>query len=158
MTNQNRYSHLTAKERVNLSFPAKFLYSTGLLVGDLLDFGCGFGKDVELLKAKDKSIIGYDKHYFPNYPESKFDTIICFYVLNVLMPEEQANVLMEVSQLLKPTTLRSRASSAIEKMMDSWSTSSSGSDGKLRMLLGNLKPTSLLVASPSRITLSIRKT
>lgn len=103
MTNQNRYSHLTAKERVNLSFPAKFLYSTGLLVGDLLDFGCGFGKDVELLKAKDKSIIGYDKHYFPNYPESKFDTIICFYVLNVLMPEEQANVLMEVSQLLKPT-------------------------------------------------------
>src|ERR671933_710381 len=34
--------------------------------------------------------------------ENKFDTIICFYVLNVLFPEEQANVLMEVSHLLKP--------------------------------------------------------
>lgn len=74
-----------------------------LLLGDVLDFGCGFGKDVELLKAKGLDVIGYDKHYFPIYPVKKFDTIICFYVLNVLMQEEQANVLMEISQLLKST-------------------------------------------------------
>ncbi len=100
---KNLYSHLTAKERKYLSFPAKLLLEKKYLVGEVLDFGCGFGKDVELLGEKGIKIIGYDRHYFPKYPEKKFDTIICFYVLNVLMPEEQANILMEVSSLLKPT-------------------------------------------------------
>jgi diadenosine tetraphosphate (Ap4A) HIT family hydrolase len=99
----NQYSHLTAKERDALSFPAKLLLKEGLIDGDVLDFGCGFGKDVELLKVKGINIEGYDKHYFPKYPTKKFDTIICLYVLNVLLPEEQATVLMELSQLVKPT-------------------------------------------------------
>jgi diadenosine tetraphosphate (Ap4A) HIT family hydrolase len=103
MTQSNQYNHLTAKERETLSFPAKLLLNKSLLVGEVLDFGCGFGKDVELLKAKSINIEGYDRHYFPIYPTKKFDTIICFYVLNVLMQEEQASVLMEISQLLKPT-------------------------------------------------------
>lgn len=72
------------------------------MTGSVLDFGCGFGKDVELLKENGIKISGYDKHYFPEYPQEKFDTIICFYVLNVLMQEEQTTVLLEVSQLLKP--------------------------------------------------------
>ena len=100
---QNTYSHLTAKERDTLSFPAKLLLNKNLLVGNILDFGCGFGKDVELLKAKAINISGYDKHFFPAYPTKRFDTIICFYVLNVLMQEEQATVLMQLSQLVKPT-------------------------------------------------------
>lgn len=99
----NPYSHLTAKERDSLSFPAKFVLKNKLLKGDVLDFGCGFGSDVKLLKDRGINITGYDKHYFPEYPKKKFDTIICFYVLNVLMPEEQATVLMELSQLVKPT-------------------------------------------------------
>jgi diadenosine tetraphosphate (Ap4A) HIT family hydrolase len=99
----NPNSHLTAKEREYLSFPAKILFNQNLLVGDVLDFGCGFGSDVKLLQEKGIKIEGYDKHYFPEYPAKKFDTIICFYVLNVLMPEEQATVLMELSQLIKPT-------------------------------------------------------
>ena len=99
----NPNSHLTAKEREYLSFPARQLLNKGLLKGEVLDFGCGFGKDVELLKEKGVDIKGYDKHYFPSYPQKKFDTTICLYVLNVLMPEEQARVLMEVSSLLKPT-------------------------------------------------------
>ena len=99
----NPNSHLTAKEREFLSFPAKILISQKLLVGEVLDFGCGFGSDVKLLKSKGINIEGYDKHYFPNFPQKKFDTIICFYVLNVLLVEEQAMVLMELSQLVKPT-------------------------------------------------------
>jgi diadenosine tetraphosphate (Ap4A) HIT family hydrolase len=103
MQQQNPNSHLTAKERENLSFPAKILFNKNLLQGDVLDFGCGFGNDVKLLKAKGIHIEGYDKYYLPEYPNKKFDTIICFYVLNVLMPEEQATVLMELSQLIKPS-------------------------------------------------------
>jgi diadenosine tetraphosphate (Ap4A) HIT family hydrolase len=99
----NPNSHLTAKEREFLSFPAKILFNQNLLVGDVLDFGCGFGNDVKLLQEKGVKIEGYDKHYFPEYPNKKYDTIICFYVLNVLLPEEQAMVLMELSELIKPT-------------------------------------------------------
>ena len=47
--------------------------------------------------------MGYDNYYRPEYPTKRFDTIICNYVLNVLEPKEQAEVLMEVSELLKPT-------------------------------------------------------
>jgi len=98
----NQFSHLTAKERNNLSFPARIIKERGLLVGEVLDFGCGFGKDVEILASQGINIEGYDKHYFPLFPGKKFDTILCFYVLNVLLPEEQAKVLLEISSLLKP--------------------------------------------------------
>lgn len=100
---KNLYSYLTAKDRKYASFPARFLLENKYLVGEVLDFGCGLGKDVEILKERGINIIGYDKHYFPQYPKKKFDTIICIYVLNVLMPEEQTDVLMEISYLLKPT-------------------------------------------------------
>lgn len=102
MNQQNKYSHLTAKERDRLSFPARIILEKGLLKGDVLDYGCGFGKDVEQLQRKGIKSTGYDKHYLPAYPKQKYDTILCFYVLNVLLPEEQATVLIEISQLLKP--------------------------------------------------------
>jgi diadenosine tetraphosphate (Ap4A) HIT family hydrolase len=99
---KNHFSHLTAMERTFLSFPAKFVLNNNLLQGKILDFGCGFGNDVKVLREKGFDITGYDPYYFPQYPQEKFDTIICFYVLNVLFPEEQANAIMEVSHLLKP--------------------------------------------------------
>lgn len=103
MTTTNPYSHLTAKERDSLSYPARLLLKQNLLTGEVLDFGCGFGKDVELLKQRGMNITGYDKYYFPSIPNKRYDTILCLYVLNVLQPEEQATVLMELSQLVKPT-------------------------------------------------------
>jgi diadenosine tetraphosphate (Ap4A) HIT family hydrolase len=99
---KNQFSHLTAKERIYLSFPAKLMLDKNLLQGKILDFGCGFGNDVKLLQQKQLDIIGYDPYYFPQFPQEKFDTIICFYVLNVLFIEEQTQVLMEISHLLKP--------------------------------------------------------
>lgn len=98
----NDYTHLTAKERNTISFPARILLERNLLIGDTLDYGCGMGSDVSLLKEKGINIAGYDPHYFPEKPTEKYDTIICFYVLNVLMQEEQSDVIMEISALLKP--------------------------------------------------------
>lgn len=98
----NSYSHLTAKERETISFPARVLNERNLLKKAILDFGCGHGKDVEVLKNKGHNITGYDPFYFPDYPKQKYDTILCLYVLNVLLPEEQVQVLMDVSMLLKP--------------------------------------------------------
>ena len=102
MNNQNSNSHLTAIERTSLSYPARIVLNQKKIIGKVLDFGCGIGKDVELLQFKGIDIIGYDPFYFPEFPTEKFDTILCFYVLNVLLPEEQAEVLMNVSNLLKP--------------------------------------------------------
>ncbi len=101
MNEQNNiYSHLTAKERDTISFPARHLLKNNLLKGKVLDFGCGLGSDVNILKEKGVDVVGYDKFYFPQLPNEKFDTIICLYVLNVLQKEEQTEVLLKVSQLL----------------------------------------------------------
>lgn len=52
MASKNQFSHCTAKERDKMSFPSKLLLDKKLIVGDTLDFGCGFGKDVEELKKE----------------------------------------------------------------------------------------------------------
>ncbi len=98
----NKFSHLTAIDRTKLSSPVQLLLSRNLLKSRILDFGCGLGNDVRLLQQEGLDITGYDPHYAPIYPDGKFDTIVCCYVLNVLMPEEQADVLMNVAHLLKP--------------------------------------------------------
>ena len=99
----NPNSHLTAKERDKVSYPTRKLFNMGVLKGDILDFGSGFGKDVEFLNTKGLNCSAYDPYHAPDYPDQKFDTIICQYVLNVLLPEEQAEVLMSISELLTPT-------------------------------------------------------
>ena len=96
----NKYTHLTATERKLISFPAQIMLKQNLLVGRVLDFGCGLGKDVKLLQQQGFDVAGYDPYYFPEYPQGKFDTILCFYVLNVLFEQTQIEVLMQVSQLL----------------------------------------------------------
>jgi diadenosine tetraphosphate (Ap4A) HIT family hydrolase len=98
----NPNSHLTAIERTTLSYPARVLLNQKKIKGNILDFGCGIGKDVELLGAKGFEIKGFDPHYFPEFPTEKFDAILCFYVLNVLLPDEQEIVLNQVKSLLKP--------------------------------------------------------
>ncbi|MDD4847171.1 MAG: bifunctional class I SAM-dependent methyltransferase/HIT family protein [Bacteroidales bacterium] len=96
-------SHLTAIARESLSFPTRWLKGKNLLCSEILDFGCGFGFDTDELQNQGYNIIGYDNYYRPDYPDKRFDTIVCNYVLNVLEPEEQVEVLMSVSELLKPT-------------------------------------------------------
>lgn len=99
---KNPNSHLTIKERKWPSFPTKQLLSRRLIRGKVLDFGCGLGIDVKFLKTKNIDVTGYDPYYAPDYPTEKYDTIVCNYVLNILLPEEQAHVLMAISELLKP--------------------------------------------------------
>lgn len=102
MNPQNPHSHLTAKERDAPSLPVRMLLGRGLLRGAVLDYGCGYGRDVEFLRSRGFDAQGYDPHYFPAAPARKFDTIVCFYVLNVLFEDEQTAVLMDVARLLKP--------------------------------------------------------
>ncbi len=67
----NEFTHLTAKERNTISFPARVLLERNLLVGDTLDYGCGLGSDVNLLQEKGVKITGYDPYYFPEKTNRK---------------------------------------------------------------------------------------
>lgn len=96
------HPYLTAIKRTNLSVPTRFLKDNNLLKGRILDFGCGYGFDTDELHRQGYNITGYDYYYRPDFPEGKFDTIICNYVLNVLEPYAQAEVMMNVTNLLKP--------------------------------------------------------
>lgn len=96
------HPYLTAIKRNNLSVPTRFLKDNNLLKGRILDFGCGYGFDTDELHRQGYDITGYDYYYRPDFPEGKFDTIICNYVLNVLEPYAQAEVMMNVTNLLQP--------------------------------------------------------
>jgi ATP adenylyltransferase len=91
----NKY---TAVSRKRPSTAMRFLDAKGLLVGDVLDFGCGRGFDVDHY-----GIDGYDPNWrSPELPKKKYDTITCNWVLNVVSPEEQVIILEQINGLLKP--------------------------------------------------------
>ena len=97
------HPYLTAIKRISLSVPTRYLLQHNLLKGCILDFGCGYGFDTDELKRQGYNITGYDYYYYrPEYPVGKFDTILCNYVLNVLEPYAQAEVMMNVTNLLSP--------------------------------------------------------
>ncbi len=102
MKQKNEYSHLTAKERDKLSFPMNWLKQNNFIKGEILDFGCGFGSDANLLIEDNYSVDKYDSYYFNDYPKRKYDTITCIYVLNVVDIWEQSEILMSITNLLKP--------------------------------------------------------
>ena len=86
---QNPNSYLTAKERNTPSLPIRMLYDRKLIQGRVLDYGCGFGQDVRFLRAKGFDAYGYDPHHAPDLPTGTFDTIVCFYVLNVFLTSKR---------------------------------------------------------------------
>jgi len=102
MKPKNNYSHFTAKERDKLSFPMNWLKRNNLLKGKILDFGCGFGTDADILNKSGFDVNKYDKFYFKKFPKEKFETITCIYVLNVVDVWEQSEILMSISNLLEP--------------------------------------------------------
>ncbi|ANQ48044.2 methyltransferase domain-containing protein [Flammeovirga sp. MY04] len=95
------YPELTAIQRDKMSYPTRILMQRGRLNKDILDFGCGHGRDTLELQKSGYCVDKYDKYHHPQFPQKKYDTILCHYVLNVLEKADQSKVLAEVSLLLK---------------------------------------------------------
>jgi len=96
-------SYLTATSRKTMSCPCRWLVNHDLLIGQVLDYGCGRGDDVRLLlEQKNICVDHFDPYYF-NYPLiGKYDTIFCIYVLNVI-PESDTRrqVIQNIQDLLR---------------------------------------------------------
>lgn len=81
----------TAISRTKPSAPMAWLKQNKHLKGKVLDYGCGRGFD-----AKKYKLAGWDPNYANWEIKDKYDTITCIYVLNVVSPEEQAQVIDRV--------------------------------------------------------------
>lgn len=94
----------TAISRRTISAPAKFLWKQDLIEGKVLDYGCGKGRDVVDLQEIGFDITGYDPFHIPwNKPvKSKYDTILCTYVLNVVDRQTRATIIRNIQRLLRP--------------------------------------------------------
>jgi len=93
-----RRFHRSAIRRGGLSAPMRRLCEAELVVGRILDFGCGRGEDADIVGAEK-----YDSVSFPTKPEGTFDTITCTYVLNTIwLPWDRAQVIEEIRELLAP--------------------------------------------------------
>lgn len=88
----------TAISRRGLSAPSAYLLDQGLLVGRILDFGCGKG-DLASFLAGD--IEEYDPYYVPQRPRGKFDVVVCNYVLCVLPKKARAKALQDARRYVR---------------------------------------------------------
>ena len=92
--------HKTAIKRSKLSVPMRYLSDHGLLNGRVLDYGCGRGDDAAALNLE-----SYDPTWQPKKPRGKFDTITCNYVLNVVAPKTEREIIKDIRSRLRKNGL-----------------------------------------------------
>ena len=83
----------TAISRKTPPEPIRWLNKQGLLKGRVLDYGSG--RNCWL------GMICYDPHWRPSKPRGKFDTVVCCYVLNVVTPAAQTQIIRAIHGYLK---------------------------------------------------------
>lgn len=96
-------SHLAAPNRKQISPLIKKLLDLEILKKSLihLDYGCGFGQDVERLRSQGFNSMGYDPYYFPISPKNA-DIVTMNYVLNVIdNVEERKQTLLKAWSLAR---------------------------------------------------------
>jgi hypothetical protein len=86
-----------AISRQTVSKTALILQERGLLVGRILDYGCGFGFDADHFGWE-----AYDPHYRQKAPEDVFETIICNHVANMLTRSSRQKLFLDIVDLLAP--------------------------------------------------------
>lgn len=99
----------TAIARRKLSSPMRHLLNRGLILADehrILDYGCGRGSDVEILREWGHDVDGWDPHWAPGAVEAgAYDIVTCHFVLNVIDPARERDVLSGILTAMKPGAL-----------------------------------------------------
>lgn len=100
------YPSRTAIHRTKPSVPAK-LVTEYLIpkygIKSILDWGCGRGADVNHFNSCGIESVGYDPNFAPQMPTGSFDLVTCFYVLNVLFPNERMDCLRKAAEFVSPS-------------------------------------------------------
>jgi DNA phosphorothioation-associated putative methyltransferase len=83
--------HKTAIKRPDLSLPVKCAIRDGLIDPgrSIFDYGCGHGRDLELLSARGYTAQGWDPNFFPDRPRHQADVVNLGYVINVIEDQEE---------------------------------------------------------------------
>ena len=85
----------TAISRKAPSRPMRFLQEKDLLVGRMLDYGCGRGTDAMFFGME-----AYDPFWMPEKPTGTFNTITCHFVLNIVDSDTREKIITDISQNL----------------------------------------------------------
>ena len=93
-------SEKTAIKRKKQSTPATNNLNY-LINGDVLDFGCGHGADVEFYQSNGFDSVGYDPHHRNVIPDAYFENVTCTYVLNAINFLERVECIEDAIQFLK---------------------------------------------------------
>lgn len=96
--------HKTALRRRDHSLPVKCALRDGLIdpTRTVFDYGCGHGRDVELLTERGIASQGWDPAFFPDRPRCPADVVNLGYVINVIeAPEERASTLRNAWELCR---------------------------------------------------------
>jgi 2-polyprenyl-3-methyl-5-hydroxy-6-metoxy-1,4-benzoquinol methylase len=121
-----RASHKTAIKRGQPSQIARTLLAQGVLADlgakSILDFGCGYGVDVEFYRSNGFEANGYDiepRFGFADMPDRLYDLVTVVYVVNVLPTvEDRLAATRNAARNMKPSGhmfLAARSESAIAK-------------------------------------------
>ena len=86
-----------AIRRETVSRTARFLQARRLLLGRVLDYGCGFGFDADHFGWE-----AFDPHYRQKPPERVFDTVVCNHVANMLTRRSRRELFQAIRRLLAP--------------------------------------------------------
>jgi DNA phosphorothioation-associated putative methyltransferase len=80
------HRHRTAIKRTSFSLPVKCMLRDGLLdpSTQLFDYGCGHGRDLELLSDMEIPCDGWDPNFRPHAPIQRAKIVNLSYVLNVI--------------------------------------------------------------------------
>ncbi len=92
----------TAMHRTDLSRPLTLALAGGLVGpgGDVFDYGCGRGTDVQVLRQMGASADGWDPYFAPDAPKRRAAVVNLGFVVNVIeQPAERAYVLREAWSL-----------------------------------------------------------
>jgi DNA phosphorothioation-associated putative methyltransferase len=87
----------TALHRNDLSRPISLALEAGLITPDasVLDYGCGRGGDIERLRRRGISCVGWDPVHRPRGTRREADVVNLGYVINVIEdPTERAETLL----------------------------------------------------------------
>lgn len=111
----------TAIRRNATSRPLALLLANGLVAANdrVLDFGCGYGEDVDHLRQLGHDAVGWDPHHRPEGPLEPADVVLCSYVLNVIeKPSERLEALRQVWDLAHRVVLVSVRTTAERRLME----------------------------------------